>query len=63
MSKYHGEQYWSEIRHQTLQGWRDISEDAFDTLRAIRHDREVHVREQRACERRDRQMQRRDFEI
>jgi hypothetical protein len=63
MSKYHGEQYWSEIRHQTLQGWRDVSEDAFDTLRAIRHDREVRIREQRSCERRDRQMQRRDFEL
>jgi hypothetical protein len=63
MSKYHGEQYWSEIRHQTLQGWRDVSEDAFATLRTIRHDREVRIREQRSCERRDRQMQRRDFEI
>ena len=63
MRKYHGEQYWSEIRHQTLQGWRDVSEDAFETLRAIRYDREVRVREQRASVRRDRQMQRRDFEI
>lgn len=63
MSKYHGEQFWSEIRHQTLQGWRDVSDDDFDTLRAIKHDREVRIREQRACERRDRQYQRRDFEL
>jgi hypothetical protein len=55
MSKYHGEQYWSEIRHQTLQSWRELSEDDFDTLRAIRHDREVRTRDQRSRARLDRQ--------
>jgi hypothetical protein len=63
MSKYHGEQYWAEIRHQTLQGWRDLSDDDFDTLRAIRHDLKVHLHDQRARARRDRQTQRRDVEL
>ncbi len=63
MSRYHGEQFWSEIRHQTLQDWRDLSDDDFDTLRAIRHEREVHLRDQRARARRDRQTQRRDVEV
>jgi len=44
MSKYHGEQYWTTVRHKTLQNWRDLSEDEFDTLRALRHEREVHER-------------------
>ncbi len=50
MSKYHGEQYWAEIKHQTVQGqgWRDLDDNDFDTLRSIRHAREVRLREQRA---------------
>lgn len=57
MSKYHGEQYWSEIRHQTLQGWRYLNDDDFDPLRAIGHDHEVRTRDQRARARRDRDIQ------
>ena len=60
MSKYHGEQYWSEIRHQTLQGWRDVSVDDFDVLRAIGHDHEVRARDQLARARRERKIQNRD---
>jgi hypothetical protein len=62
MSKYHGEQYWSEIRHQTLHAWRELGDEDFDTLRAIRHDREVRTRDQRARARRERQIERHDLE-
>ena len=55
MSKYHGEQSWLEIRHQALQGWRDLSEDDFENLRAIRRDHEVRARSQRSRLRRERQ--------
>jgi hypothetical protein len=62
MSKYHGEQYWSEMRHQALQGWRELSDDDFDTLRAMRHDHEVRASDQRTRVRRDRQIEYRDLE-
>ncbi|HSE12197.1 MAG TPA: hypothetical protein VLB69_06155 [Rudaea sp.] len=57
MSKHHGEQSWLEIRHQALQGWRDLSEDDFDTLRAVRRDHEVRARSERALQRRERQVE------
>lgn len=45
MSKFHGEQqYWTAMRHKTLQDWHDLSDDEFDTLRALRHDREIRDR-------------------
>ena len=44
MSKYHGEQYWTTVRHKTLQDWHDLNEDELDTLQALRHDREVRER-------------------
>ena len=44
MSKYHGEQYWTTVRHKTLQDWHDLSEDELDTLQALRHDREIRER-------------------
>ena len=62
MSKYHGDQYWSEIRHQTLQGWRDLSDDDFDALRSIGHTREVKTRSQRERARRVWQDEYRDSE-
>ena len=63
MSKYHGEQFWVEIRHQALQGWQNLSDDDFETMHAIRHRREVQLRDQRDRARRDRQTQRRDVEL
>ena len=54
MSRYHGEQSWHEIRHQALQGWRDLSEDDFETLRAIRREHEVRERHERTLSRRER---------
>jgi len=55
MSRYHGEQSWQEIRHQALQGWRDLNEDDFETLRAIRREHEVRERHERSRSRRERQ--------
>jgi len=55
MSRYHGEQSWNEIRHQALQGWRDLNEDDFEALRAIRREHEVRERHQRSLSRRERQ--------
>ena len=62
MSRYHGEQSWQEIRHQALQGWRDLSEDDFETLRAIRREHEVRERHERSRSRRERQSDYRDVE-
>jgi hypothetical protein len=45
MSKFHGEQqYWTTMRQKTLQDWHDLSDDEFDTLRALQHDREIRER-------------------
>jgi hypothetical protein len=64
MSKYHGEQYWTEIRHQTqaLQGWRELNNDDFDMLRAISNDHEVRARSQRERVRRVGRAKQRDPE-
>ncbi|HET7065280.1 MAG TPA: hypothetical protein VFI49_13495 [Rudaea sp.] len=62
MSRYHGEQSWHEIRHQALQGWRDLSEDDFEALRAIRRENEVRERHQRSRSRHERQTENRDVE-
>ena len=62
MSRYHGEQSWQEIRHHALQGWRDLSEDDFETLRAIRHEHEVRDRHQRSLSRRERRSEHRGVE-
>ena len=62
MSRYHGEQSWHEIRHQALQGWRDLSEDDFETLRAIRREHEVRERHERSRSRRERRGEVRDVE-
>ena len=63
MSKYHGEQYWSHIRQQTLQNWQDVSEEELDTFQAIRHSRDVRARDQRSRARRDRHAEHRDTDI
>jgi len=60
MSKFHGEQYWNNVRQQTLQNWRDLSEDDFDTLRAICHDREIRERGMRDRFRHEQQTVRRE---
>jgi hypothetical protein len=44
MSKFHGEQYWTTVRHQTLHSWRNLDDDDFEPLSAINHDREVRER-------------------
>jgi hypothetical protein len=62
MSRYHGEQSWHEIRHQALQGWRDLSEDDFETLRAIRREHEVRERNERCRSRRERHSEFRDVD-
>jgi hypothetical protein len=62
MSKYHGEQYWSHIRQQTLNGWHDVSEEDLETFNAIRHSREVRTRDQRSRARRVRDAEYRELE-
>ena len=63
MSKYHGEQYWSHLRQQTLQGWHEISEDEIEQWHSIRHSRDVRARDQRARARRDRRGDVREVEL
>ena len=63
MSKYHGEQYWTAFHHQTIRDWRDLNDDDFDALRAMRHEREVRARDQRARARRDRRTDSRDLDL
>lgn len=62
MSKFHGEQYWTAVRHQTLYDWRSLSDDDFDTLRAIGHDREVRERSVRERARRQRKLKPEDLD-
>jgi hypothetical protein len=62
MSKFHGEQYWTTVRQHALCNWRDLSEDDFDTLRAIGHDREVRERSARERQRRESRMRPKDPE-
>jgi hypothetical protein len=62
MSKFHGEQYWSQLRHQTLQDWHQTSEDDLETLNAIRHSREVRARDLRTRARRERRGEVREYE-
>lgn len=63
MSKYHGEQYWSHLRQQTLHGWHEISEDEIEQWLSIRHSRDVRARDQRARARRDRRGDIREVEL
>jgi hypothetical protein len=62
MSKFHGEQYWSHLRQQTLQGWLQTSDDDLETMNAIRHSREVRVRDMRTRARRERRAEFREYE-
>lgn len=63
MSKFHGEQYWTTVRNHTLHNWHDLSEDDFDTLRAIGHDHEVRERSTRERIRRERKMKPEDLDL
>jgi hypothetical protein len=63
MSKYHGDQSWTEIHSQTIREWRDLNDDDFDTLRAMRFEREVRMRDQRQRARHYRQTESRDIEV
>ncbi|HZP64895.1 MAG TPA: hypothetical protein VFB32_01180 [Rudaea sp.] len=62
MSRYHGEQYWVELRHHAMHGWRDLNDDDLDTLDAIRHDHEVRNRDLRSRVRRDKQSELRELD-
>lgn len=53
MSKYHGDQYWSNIRHQAARAWRDLSEDDYEPVRAIAYSEQVRARGSRLRARRD----------
>jgi hypothetical protein len=62
MSKFHGEQYWTTVRHHALCDWRDINDEEFDTLRAIGHEREVRERSVRERQRRTRKLKPEDLD-
>jgi hypothetical protein len=63
MSKFHGDQYWSQLRHQVLQDWQDTSEDELEKMHAIRYSREVRARDERARARRERQSESRELDV
>jgi hypothetical protein len=48
MSRYHGDQYWTEIHMRAIRDWREFSDDDIDVLHAVRHEREVRARDERA---------------
>jgi hypothetical protein len=62
MSKFHGEQFWTTVKHHALCNWRELSDDEFDTLRAIGHDREVRERSVRERLRRERKLKPQDLD-
>lgn len=63
MSKFHGDQYWTLLRHQTLLGWHETSEDELERMNAIRHSREVRARDQRSRARRERHAETPDLDF
>jgi len=62
MSKFHGEQFWTTVKHHALTNWREINDDEFDALRAIGHDREVRERSMRERLRRERKLKPQDLD-
>ena len=54
MSRYHGEQYWTEVRQHAKYGWRELSDDELDAMDAMRRDHQVRDRDQRSRLRRSR---------
>jgi hypothetical protein len=62
MSRYHGEQYWTQVRHHARYGWRDLSDDDLDTIAAMRRDHEVRTRDQRTRARRSKWFETRELE-
>ena len=54
MSKYHGDQYWTQLRQRDLDFWLNISEDDFDEFRSVRRANEMRMRNERERARRDR---------
>ena len=62
MSKFHGQQYWTTVRHHALYDWRNLSDDDFDTLRAIGHDHQVRERSVRERVRRERKLRPEDLD-
>ena len=62
MSRYHGDQYWTEIHARTMRDWREFNDDDVDAFHAIRHEREVRARDQRAFARSQRRMEPADRE-
>jgi hypothetical protein len=47
MSRYHGDQYWTEIQSRAVRDWRGFSDDDIDTLHALHHEREIRARDER----------------
>jgi hypothetical protein len=63
MSRFHGEQCWSEIRHQAKHAWRELTEDDLDIMEAVQREREVRTRDQRSRVRRSHRLEEREADI
>jgi hypothetical protein len=62
MSRYHGDQYWTEIQTRAIRDWRGFGDDDIDALHALRREREVRTRDERAKARNHRRNERREFD-
>ena len=62
MSRYHGDQYWTEIQTRAIRDWRGFSDDDVDAFHALRREREVRTRDERAKARIHRRNERREFD-
>jgi len=63
MSRFHGEQYWTEIRQHARCAWRGLSEDDLDTIARMCRDHEVRSRCERSRARRSRWSDTREPEL
>ncbi len=57
MSRYHGDQYWTEMHARAKRDWRGFSDDDVDAFHAIRHEREVRDRDRRTLARNHRRIE------
>ncbi|HEY2397020.1 MAG TPA: hypothetical protein VGH81_13735 [Rudaea sp.] len=62
MSRYHGDQYWTEIQTRARRDWREFNDDDVDAFQAMRHEREVRARDERARARSHRRTEPADHE-
>ena len=52
MSRFHGEQCWTQIRHQAKRAWRELSDDDLAIMDTVQRERAVRMRDRRSRARR-----------